>query len=87
MGKKSRSGSGIRIRGEHPGSYFRELRNNFRVKILKFFDTDADPGIFLTLDPGWKKIRIRRDKQSGSATLIAIHDSHIDEKSSRPRLS
>ncbi len=42
----------IRIRGirnpdEHPGSYFRELRNNFfLVKILKFFDEDADP------DPG-----------------------------------
>jgi hypothetical protein len=27
-GKKSRSGSGIWIRDEHPGSYFRELRNN-----------------------------------------------------------
>jgi hypothetical protein len=27
------------------------------VKILKFFDADADPGsgIFLTVDPGWKK--------------------------------
>jgi hypothetical protein len=30
-----------------PGSYFRELRNNFLAKILKFFDAD----------PGWKKIR------------------------------
>jgi hypothetical protein len=29
MGKKSRSRSGIRIRDEHPGSYFRELRNKF----------------------------------------------------------
>jgi hypothetical protein len=29
MGKKSRSGSGIRIRDEHPGSYLRELRKNF----------------------------------------------------------
>ncbi len=27
----------------------------FWVKILKFFDADADPRIFLTLDPGWKK--------------------------------
>jgi hypothetical protein len=27
MGKKSGSGSGIRIRDEQPGSYFRELRN------------------------------------------------------------
>jgi hypothetical protein len=41
MGKKSGSRSGMR--DEHPGSYFRELRNNFsRVKILKFYD--ADPG-------------------------------------------
>jgi hypothetical protein len=29
IGKKSRSGSRIRIRDEHPGSYFRELRSNF----------------------------------------------------------
>jgi hypothetical protein len=29
MGKKSGSGSQIRIRDEQPGSYFRELRNNF----------------------------------------------------------
>jgi hypothetical protein len=28
-GMGARSGSGIRIRDEHPGSYFRELRNNF----------------------------------------------------------
>jgi hypothetical protein len=27
----------------------------FWIKIPKFFDADADPGIFLTLDPGWKK--------------------------------
>jgi hypothetical protein len=57
MGKKSRSG--IRIRHEHSGSYFRELRINFWVKIpvLKFFDADPDPGseIFFTLDPGWVK--------------------------------
>ncbi len=33
----------IRIRDEQPGSYFRELRNNFLgVKILNSFD--ADPG-------------------------------------------
>jgi hypothetical protein len=43
----------IRIRDEHPGTYFRELRNNFLgLKILKFFDTDLGSGIFLTLDPG-----------------------------------
>jgi hypothetical protein len=57
MGKKLMGGSGILIRDEHPGSYFRELRNNFWVKRLKFFDADADPGFFLTLDPGWKKFR------------------------------
>ncbi len=28
----------IRIRDEHPESYFRELRNNFFVKIFNFFD-------------------------------------------------
>jgi hypothetical protein len=44
-----------------PGSYFRELRNRFWVKILKFFDAD----------PGWKKVRIR-DKYHGSATLIEM---------------
>jgi hypothetical protein len=40
MGKKSGSGSGIRIRDEQPRSYFRELRNNFWVKILKFLNAD-----------------------------------------------
>jgi hypothetical protein len=40
------------------------------VKILKFFDADPDPGIFLTLDPGWKKFGSGiRDKHSGYATL------------------
>ncbi len=37
MGKKSRSISGIRIRDEYPGSYFRELRNNFFGLIPYFF--------------------------------------------------
>jgi hypothetical protein len=39
---------------EHFGSCFRELRNNFSVKILQFVYVDADsyPGIFLTLDLG-----------------------------------
>jgi hypothetical protein len=50
MVKKSRSGSGIRIRDEQPGSYFRELRNNFfNVKILKFFMRIRDGK---NLDPG-----------------------------------
>jgi hypothetical protein len=45
MGKKSESVSGIG--DEKPGSYFRELKNNFfLVKILKFFD----------VDPGWKNV-------------------------------
>jgi hypothetical protein len=72
MGNISRSGSGIRIQ-EHFGSFFRELRNNFYVKILEFFDADADPGIFLTWT-GIKKIRIR-DTHPGSATLHTISTS------------
>ena len=37
----------IRIQDEHPGSYFRELSNNFLDnKILKFFDANPDPGSF-----------------------------------------
>jgi hypothetical protein len=37
-------------------SYFREIRNNFGLKIFKFFDAD----------PGWvKKIKIR-DEHPGS---------------------
>ncbi len=46
MGKKS--GSGKR---DEPGSYFRELRNNILVKILKFLDADPVSGT--------EKIRIR----------------------------
>jgi hypothetical protein len=45
MGKKIN----IRIRDEHFGSYFRELKNNC-VEILQFFD--EDPEIFLTMDQG-----------------------------------
>ncbi len=63
----------IRIRDEHPGSNFREIRNNFlRLEILKFFNSDPDPGsgILLTEDPGWKKFRFGiRDKHPRSATL------------------
>jgi hypothetical protein len=36
-GSGIRDGLKIRIRDEQPGSYFRELRNNFLVKILDFF--------------------------------------------------
>ncbi len=42
------------------------------IKMLKFFDADADqdPGLCLTLDPGWKKLRSRiQNKHPGSATL------------------
>jgi hypothetical protein len=39
MGKKSRSGSGMNI----PGHISESLETNFKVKILKFFDADADP--------------------------------------------
>jgi hypothetical protein len=60
IGRKSSSESVIQIRDEHPGSYFRELRQNFWVKILKFFD--ADPESF------WPWIR---DVYPGSATLIS----------------
>ncbi len=54
MGKKSRSGSGIRVLDEHPESYFLELRQFFGLKILKVFyaDPDSGSGIFLTLDLG-----------------------------------
>jgi hypothetical protein len=48
MGKKIK----IRIRDEHPGSYFRELRNKFWLKILKLFDAVADPGSGNLFDPG-----------------------------------
>ncbi len=62
----------IQIWDELPGSYFRELRNNFfGLKYLNSLIADADPAIFLTLDPGsgMEKVRIR-DKHSGSATLV-----------------
>ncbi len=62
-------GSGLgknRIRDDQPGSYFRELRNQF----LKYFNY-----LIGIRDPGWKKfgsgmenIRIR-DKHPGSAPL------------------
>jgi hypothetical protein len=48
--KKSRFGSGMNILDHNSKS----LETVFWLKIPKFFDADADPGIFLTLDPGWK---------------------------------
>jgi hypothetical protein len=56
----------MRIRDEHPRLFFPELLETvFRVKILKFFDADPDPGsgIFSTMDSRSAirdgKIRIR----------------------------
>jgi hypothetical protein len=50
IGKKMR----IRIRDEQPGTYFPELRNNFLVKILEFFDADPRSGMakIQIRDPG-----------------------------------
>jgi hypothetical protein len=46
MGKKS--GSGIRIRDEQPGSYFRELRNNtyslMRIRDPRWKNSDSGVG-------------------------------------------
>jgi hypothetical protein len=47
--KTPRSGSGMNI----PDHNSESLETIFWDKILKFFD--ADPGISLTPDPGWKK--------------------------------
>ncbi len=44
-------GSGMNI----PYHSSENLEIIFGVKILKFFDADADSGIFLALHPGWKK--------------------------------
>jgi hypothetical protein len=48
MGEKLRSGMNIL---DH---IFESLETIFWFKILKFFYEDADPGNFLTLDPGWQ---------------------------------
>jgi hypothetical protein len=59
MGKKSGSGSGIRIRDEQPGSYFRELKRQFfGVKYLNSLV--------------W--IRIRDGKKSDPGSGINIPD-------------
>ncbi len=59
-GKKSGSGFGMNIQ-DH---FSENLETVFRLKILKFFDADPDPGsgTFLTLDPGWKN----SDPESGT---------------------
>jgi hypothetical protein len=66
IGKKS--GSGIRIRDEQPGSYFQELKKQFfGLKYLNSLMRIRDPGSIRIRDqfePG------TRDKHPGSATLI-----------------
>jgi hypothetical protein len=63
-------GSGIR--DEYFGSYFREFKANFLVKILKFFGADADSGSENLFDPGSGMEKFGsgiREKHPGSATL------------------
>jgi hypothetical protein len=52
MGKKS--GSGIQIRDEQLGSYFKSIETIFWVKIFKFFDVDLGSVMvkFRIRDPG-----------------------------------
>jgi hypothetical protein len=71
MGEKS--GSGIRFWDEQPGSYIRELRNNFWVKILKFFDAapDQGSGIKNLYEPG---SGIGDGKNSDPGSVISIPD-------------
>jgi hypothetical protein len=50
-----------------------QLRNNFWVKILKFFDADTDPG--------WKKFGSGiQDKHPGSATLLFERTRTLEPK-------
>jgi hypothetical protein len=63
MGIKSGPGTGIRIRDEQPGSYFRELKKQFFG--LKYLNS-----LLWIRDPGWKKVGSGiRYKHPGSATL------------------
>ncbi len=67
MGKKSRN-----PRWTSWIIFPRAYKQFFWFYILKFFDADADPGIFLTLDPGSgmeKFVSGIRDKHPGSVTL------------------
>jgi hypothetical protein len=48
-----------------PDNFSESLETVFLgLKMIKFFDPDPDPGsgILSTLDPGWKKNRIRDKK-------------------------
>jgi hypothetical protein len=72
------SRSRIPIQNEHPGSYFRELRQFFCFKILtgKFFGADPDPGsgIFLTVDPGSGMEKTSRISNTESDVHVAMTD-------------
>jgi hypothetical protein len=67
MGKKS--GSGIRIQDERPGSYFRELKKQFLG--LKYLNS-----LMRIRDPGWKQFGsgIRDGKKSDPGSEINIPD-------------
>jgi hypothetical protein len=75
MGKKSGSGSGMNNNPDHISG---SLKNNFRVKILKFFDADPGSGMKKigirdgkNWDPGWKKLGSGIcDNHPGSATMF-----------------
>jgi hypothetical protein len=70
MGKKSKSGSGIRIREGHPGSYFRELRTKF-FGLLRYLNSlmrmDAGAGIFFYPGSG---IRDGQNSDPGSGINV-----------------
>jgi hypothetical protein len=56
-----------------PDHISESLETIFWVKILNFFDADADPGIFMTLDPGSGMEKFGSGiwyKHPGSATLL-----------------
>ncbi len=75
MGKKSRSGSGTNI----PDHISERLETTFLgLKILTFFNADADPESFMTLDPGWK------NSDTESATLFFIMNPDTTEPNLDP---
>ncbi len=64
--------SRVRIRDEHFGSHYREIREKkIWVKILKLFDAhaDPDPGIFLTLDPGSRSGKTSRIRNTADRII------------------
>jgi hypothetical protein len=77
IGEKTGSGTGIRIRNDHLGSYFIELRNLFfGLKYLIYLLGIQDPlekfgWAGKHSDPRWKTfVSGIRDKHPGSATLV-----------------